>query len=587
MAVEPAPASGSAPDPHRQRVARHVRHEDATARFYRHFRRGLLAAALLVALGYAAFPLLKPLRARHLAQQAVTAFGRHDLERGRASLNSALKLAPNDPAVLRITARLLTAAGSPEGLKYWQRLFSLETGPEADHRAYLELALRFDRVALAWPELTNLLQAHPGEVALMHQGVRLFLNTGALEDAEAWARRAWRIAPLEPTNQLILGEVLLQSRPIAQQDEGRRLLVPLALGHSPEQVSAARLLAGAPRLEHAERTQIARALRERVPTTPEIRLLAAQLDLPTEPRARHQALEGVVHEFGTDDSLRPLLADWLLQRDAPEQALTVLPAERALTNSLWLPLRLEALARSRSWTELAATLARPNLPLSPVLASVFTGWRLAETGQPREGEASFRQAIQAASRTPDLTDPLRFIALHAEAASLPAVAVTAWMQRMGDPFRAVPSGREAVRLLAGLDDEPRLRDVLHRLRNLLPDDPSVTGEWACVSVMLNAEVAMAHDRLQEVHRLRRENVSYRLALALARLRLGNPAGALAVAEEAPVVWAALPPRDRVAYVAVLAANGQRAVARQFASKLDPAKLKTAERALLQQALAWE
>ncbi len=585
MADDPPPASELESAARRQRVVRHVRREGAKGRFYRRLGWGLLGAALLGVLGYASFHFLKPVRARHLAQQAVAAFGRHDLERGRTALNSALKLAPNDPTVLRLTARLLTAAGSPEGLKYWQRLFSLEAGPEADHRAYLELALRFDRVALAWPELTNLLQAHPNEVALLHRGVRLFLTTQSLEDAETWARRAWRIAPQEATNQLILGEVLLQSQPAAKQDEGRRLLVPLALGHGLEQINAARLLADAPRLERAERTQIARALRERVPTSPEIRLLAAQLDLPVESKPRTVALDAIIREFGQEDALRPKLADWLLQRDAPAQALIVLPADRALTNSVWLALRLEALAKNRSWDELAATLGRPNLPLPPLIAHVFTGWRLTATGQPREGEGSFLQAIRAAPSTTALADPLRFVALQAEIASMPAVAVTAWIQRMENPSLAISSGREAVRLLAGLDDEPRLRDVLRRLRDLLPDDPSVAGEWACVSVMLNAEVTNAHERLVEVHRLRPENVSYRLALA--KLRLGHAAEALAVVDEAPVDWAALLPRDRVAYIAVLAANQQRAVARQFAAKLDPLKLKTAERALLQQALARE
>lgn len=587
MADDPTPISdsGSGSDSSPRRIPKVTRRAGATTRLSRAVLRVVVVIALLIGMGKVAFHFLKPVRARALARQAVEAFTRHDLERGQASLHSALKLAPNDPAVVRITARLLTAAGSAEGLAYWQRLFSLETSPEADHRAYLELALRLNRATLAGPELTRLLQAHPQEVALLHQGTRLFLRMESVETAETWARRALQLAPMQPTNQLILGEVLLLSPQSTKQSEGGRLLLPLALGRGPEQITAARLLAGVPQLGRAERSQIARALRERLPTTPDLRLLAAQFDLPTEPTARPAALDAVAREFGPDDSLRPLLANWFLERDAPAHALAVLPAERSLTNTIWLPLRLEALARTRAWTELTATLARPKLPTPPFLAQVFTGWRLADVGQTREAEASFLQAIRSATNSAGLTDPLRFIALHAQAAALPSIAVTAWIRRMDDPRLAVPSGREAARLLAGLDDERRLRDVLHRLRDLLPDDPSVAGELACVSVMLNSDLANACNQLREVRRQRPENISYRLALALGELRLGNPAAALTLAEEAPVDWATLLPRDRLAYVAVLAANQQRASARQLTAKLDPSKLKTAERALLQETLA--
>jgi hypothetical protein len=219
-----------------------------------------------------------------------------------------------------------------------------------------------------------------------------------------------------------------------------------------------------------------------------------------------------------------------------------------------------------------------------VLSGVFTGWWQAETGQTPEAEGSFLGAIRAATNGSSLNEPLRFVAVRAEQVKLPAIAVTAWMQRMGQPRLAVASGREAVRLLVPLDDEPRLREVLQRMRDLLPDDPSIVGELACVSVMLNSDVTGARDRLRVVCRQRPENTSYRLALALAELRLNNPARALAVAEEAPVDWATLLPRDRVAYIAVLAANRQRASARQFALNLDQTKLKTAERVLLQEAL---
>ena len=587
MPDDPPIPSEPAPAVRRKRVGKLTRRAGATTRLSRNVLGGLIGVALLVGAGYLAFHLLKPVRARHLARQAVQAFGRRDVERGRSSLHSALKLAPNDPTVLRLTARLLTAAGSAEGLPYWQRLFALEASPEADHRAYLELALRFDRAALAWPELTNLLQAHPQDVALLHRGTRLLLATESVEAAETWARRALRIAPGEATNQIVLGEVLLLSSPADKQSEGRRLLLPLALGRGNEQLAAARLLANSPQLERAEATQIARALRQRQPTSLAIRLLAAQLELPAEPAARTTALDAVAREFSQEDSLRAPLADWFLQRDAPAQALAVLPAERAQTNSAWLPLRLEALARNRSWPELDTALAHPKLPVPALMVQVFTGWRLAATGQPREGEASFLQAIDSATNTPSLTDPLRFVALHAESAALPATAATAWIRRMSDPLLAIPSGREAARLLMQLDEERRLRDVLQRMRELLPDDPSVVGEFACVSVMLNSDVARARDQLRDVRRQRPENASYRLALALAELRLGNPAGALALAEEAPVNWAASLPRDRVAYVAILAANQQRATARQLAAKLDPAKLKTAERVLLQEALARE
>jgi hypothetical protein len=391
-----------------------------------------------------------------------------------------------------------------------------------------------------------------------------------------------RLNPAAVSNQLVLGEVLFLAANPVKNAEGQRLLLPLALGHGAEQQFAATLLADQANLGLAERRQIAQALRDHGPTNATTRLLVAQLSLPVERPARDAALAQVVREFGGDDSLRAPLAAWFFRRGEAASALTILPLDRCITNPPWLHARLEALVRAGAWGELGTTLTRPNLPLSPLRQFAFTAQQFAGTGHPAEAAANFQQALQNAKPEPLVPDPLRWLANHAESAGLPATAAAAWEQRMRDPQVIVTSGREAVRLLTPLNEEVRLRSVLRQLNLTMPSDVSIATEFAWVSAMLNVESATARDLLRDARQRRPEVPDYRFGLALAELRLSHAAAALALVEESPADWDKLLPRSRLTYVAVLAANQQREAARKFARKLDPARLKNAERALLQE-----
>jgi hypothetical protein len=153
-----------------------------------------------------------------------------------------------------------------------------------------------------------------------------------------------------------------------------------------------------------------------------------------------------------------------------------------------------------------------------------------------------------------------------------------------NPLTVVPASTILLRQARQRDDLAIERLVYRYLSVPLGRQPEVRFQHAYLNALFDEQVADAHADLTDLVAKDLRDVGPRMALALAKLRLGKAEEALTLCESGDIAWAKQEPRWRVVYTAALQANGQRAAARKIAAAIPTGPLKVPERALLQETL---
>jgi hypothetical protein len=494
-------------------------------------------------------------------------------------LKVALELAPNDPRILRQSAVFLTKAGNEGALNYYEMLMARGLATHEERLDYVGLALDFNQLEKAQAELTQLLKASPRDLTTMRLSIRLLQQKGDQPRAILAARATLGAHPTSEPVQLTLGTILLQGTNSVQRDEGRRLLLSLALSTSPLHERAVDTLTLSTNLTRGESELLARELLARTNVTILDRLGVGTLRLRIDPDKKAEIIRSTIEQAGPLTATNSLLAvgSWLWRLGEHEALLEVIPRELAQTNSPLLALRLESLAELGRWSELQPYLDAPASALHPVYLHCLRGVASVRNGRPQDAPAHFEMAMKAAERS---NSKLMFVARFAEVTGLPELAIEAWKPLLTHPGTALRASREIVRIAGPLDDLRVSRDVFRRVTELAPSDPGIRSHLAYLNLMLGDRVDSSRNVAQRLVEEHPDEAAYRYILALAELRGNNPGAALSVLEQRPIEWDTLDERWRAVYVAALGANNQREAARQFARKVNLDRLKSVERDLV-------
>ncbi len=189
------------------------------------FRGILVAFVLLLVAGMSARPAyrqIKGLRARWQVREVAGLVASQRLAEAAKRVRTAVQLAPDDPEVLRVTARFLGNVGSQEAVSYWQKYLSASGNQvlPGERREYAEAALKANRLDLSRPVLSDLLRSNstsPDLLSLLVQQHRLMND---LPRATTTARLLVSKDPANRRYQLILGAVLLENPSHAVPESG-------------------------------------------------------------------------------------------------------------------------------------------------------------------------------------------------------------------------------------------------------------------------------------------------------------------------------------------------------------------------------
>lgn len=549
----------------------------------RWLRRILVAgviAAILAPIARRVYPVIKTYRGRYDARQAVM-FERHgDRAAAAAQLKLALRFAPQDPEVLRTAGHFCAEARLAKGLEYYSLLRGTGEATVEDRRAYAELALNLNRIDRAGEELTQLLKEHPQDRDSLHLLVRQQRLTRDTEHAIRTARYALSLKPEDERAQLDLGGVLLEqhnSPPL--RAEGRRLLWGLAVGGDAFRDTATDLLVVNPDLTRAERELLLKPLLARPGGRLRDQLAIADLRLRLDPGRSNALVAETVRLLGAKLPATNLavLASWAGQHGGSATILELLPGDVVGTNRLLLPVRALALADTARWDELSVILNASGGPLGPFLTPTLQARLAVAHGKTAEAETHFRSAVEQPTAS---SSQIRYLARETERSGFPLIAIQAWQRLLADPDETINAALQILRIIQPIDDATTVLATLRRLNEFIPGDNFVAGERAWQEVMLRQNLDFGRQTAALLAAKQPQEPQWRFLTALVQLRTGYVGDALTQVEPDLAHWTELPPRLQAVAVVALGENNQREAARGFARKINPAKLRAAERQML-------
>ena len=522
----------------------------------------------------------KTRRAEKLASQASELIQSGELAKAQGPLAAAMALAPDNPEVIRQSARYATRFLIPQSLQYWEMLEATGKATESDLREHIGVALDLQRTDIAGKVLLKLKETAIGApeswlLLMRHDAQRDDLTTSRVN-----MRAALNRFPAEPRIVLAAGAMMFrQPENPTEEAQGKSLLWSLAIGTNAVAVDAARALAANPRLDRGDKAVLASLLKKRLnPSISEL-LLIDDLLWDTQPGSRTNRIRARVDAAGSMTSIweRVQVAEWLTTHGADQDALSLLPMKAAQTNLAALERRLQALANLRRWDEIETELAATEKSnTDPMLRYTFQALTAAQTGRTNDAAAQFNNAIAAAGGDPRR---LFFVALAAERSGRNDAAVRGWNALLDSPTFAVKAGQSMLRLLATMDDLPATARAFQKLLSFDPGNLDLQRDLAITQALLGSHLQDNLIGIKELAERNPENRGLRQALALIYLRLGNPQAAVEQLDRLPES-----PDDtilgRVIQVAVFGANQQRVRARTLAAPLANAFLRNSERELV-------
>jgi predicted Zn-dependent protease len=549
------------------RGSRRPRRRSTSGRIFRFLGWATVLALALGAGARPAYRFAKGWNARGKAREVESRVAARDLDGTFDLVKSAVRLAPDDPEVLRAAARFLALGRAEESVAYWQKYLAV-AGPRADARErseYVEAALMANRLDLSRPMLTELVRASPTNPVFLRLLVRQHLLLRDIPRATRTARFLLSQEPSNRRNQLLLGTVLLEFPPGPPREEGRRLVWSLVADGGEDAVEAALLLSGIPDLKRSEADTVLRRLssQDNPPLPVRLALTAIRMRFPTD--GQKSPVDELLSATppGADRAETFQVCEWLL-RNAASRLPDWLPEGMARTNLNLQMIRCEGLASAGRWKELQSILSDEKPGLTPGVVKYFRGRSSFAAGRRDEAEAEYRAAVESAGNDRRW---LPVLARTAEAQGMTNAALAAWETLLGDSRHSVEAARQVSRMARSMDDLTLFHRSVRRLAGFFSADESFTAEAAILDLLFEEETAKATKTLQGLHESQPDRIEWRIGLALARLRSADPSSGLALLEEAGFDFDRVSPRAKAVYVALLGASGQRESARRLARRV--------------------
>lgn len=536
---------------------------------------GLTALVVLSLAAALAFPRIKEWRARQFAAKAAELLAAGSIEEAFNNASSAIQVGPGVPEARRAYAAVLLAAGRPEGAVPLQQLIDAGQATARDRLDLAEAALRFGDPGVAEREALQLLQQGQSTPDALFIVARVRIAQQRIPDAMQALQEAIE-AGAGPAASLLLARLKFAANTPESIAGAVSLLEPLAKQPDQAGLEALVTLLSSPALRQPAARGWIEALRMHPLAGDEQKFAAASAEIEVDPKRRDEAIKRTISEYrgGTADQLAGL-ARWLNQQREFDRVLEVIPPDEALARSDLFLIRLDAMAGRGDWKGLADLLDGKNLPLQQPIVLLYRGRAAREMGDASESVALYRRAVVDSAPTPDL---MWYVIRYLERIGEEAVLEQELVRLTNNPAAARQAFQGLVPIIQRRQDAEELFQLYNRMVKALPADPAVQNDHRYFAALTGrrpdesgaSELVAAEPRM----------LAYRITLALAQLRNGRPADALAVFNGVTLDPAQIQPYQRAVLAAVLGANGRSDEARQLARSVRWDTVTTAELELI-------
>lgn len=543
---------------------------------------------LVVAIGALGYWLFVGWRARDLAFKA-----RENLENANyrfawLQANSARSMRPDDSEVLKTAAVVDAAFGRKECLDAWRRLAEVKTLDPDEQEQRARAAIRFGDEAQFRDAVAALDAADKKEAASRLRAASR-LSRGDLDNSIEQVRRGISFSD-NPQLRLDIAKLLLRryvddfAASPAQGSPARSAFVEMTAivnslqsdpGVGPDALAfgLSFLLPGA----ETQKSWADAAMARMEPGNPALLPAATVLidnkyAAPEELRAK---LRSVFDAASLDE--RSSYAAWLSRHGLSRDALTLITAQEAGENMKAFLARTEALGKSGNWEAVIATSeAGGNVPQSVVLLTRARA-QYALRSDPVSGAHSVNEALRAGIKERTLSGVID----GADSFGAQKAVSDALVELSGDTTTAAVAFRVARERFAAAGDAARMGAAYARAREVAPDELSVRDYTRYLSLLKADEKAVIDVAAAEADaNAAPADPLVRVTAALAKLRAGKPAEALASFDDITLFYDRLPAGSQAVVCAVVEANNQHEQALSLSKAIDRSKLSPEELSLI-------
>ncbi len=470
-------------------------------------------------------------------------------------------LAPGDERIQRWSLKASAATGNTEAFDSLREKIGEGTMTADEAMVIAEQSVKRGDAASATAALAKLPDSLPPSLTVRRMAAEsaLLVNEGKTQEAVAAIEQAITSLPETEANalRLILIELLLRPGS-TDQEKAAALVGSLSKQPAKEGLLALRLAAAArlsqSALELLPTTALPAMLREHPEKELGDDLLAVQLEAAASPSDIPAILAQLIASKKSEPlAIRIKTANWLAANGAHAQGLELISLEDAQSDTDAFLVRMECLSGLKRWQDARAELdaARDRIISYPV-RHLFIARCAEELANPAAASESWdivRRNIRMANPKETL-----FIATQAEARGQKIVAAAAYRALSTSSEGSLQGLKGMLRTLPLDTPISEVREIYASLVAARPDDQDAAAGRLYFDLLdgVNPQKAVAEAAALQARD--RASLAYASIHALALLRNGRPADALAIVENPDLDWATAQDRWKAVRAAALRAN---------------------------------
>jgi len=531
---------------------------------------GAITLLAVATIGLSGAGILEKWRTRQAKQMAGSAAELFDAGRQREAMvrvQSAWRMRPDEPEVMRALARMLDSSGDPQSLPVHAKLVASAEVSDTDRQNFVRSAVQFGRADLAVNEAQTLAASGDEGFARLVAGVQLRAK-GETANAEKELRAVGADSAARDTALLQLALLLASPGPNATDARAEAFAIVDALS-SREDATGLEALATGVSFGIVPPDKKAGWI-ARLDTHPRANdrtfFLVQTARWPEDEAGRRAVVNTVMARFAGATVERKVPAMlWLNERGEFGRAMELVPESKARANADAFVLWMDAAAGRGDWTAIDAALDKKN-PLTGGLADLFRARAAQKTGRDGTARQGYERAIQAA-----LGDPAQMPAMLAfmQADGQKALLVGALVSALGDPTKGRAAHDALLEVSGKSRDAAELRDAWSAIRNAEPGDRKAINAadyYGLVAGTASPTEVAARGLAAD------GDIDTRTVRALALLKQGKTNEAAAVFRGLSLRSDAITPRQKAVVVCVLAAKGEPDQAELMGATLDASLL---------------
>jgi tetratricopeptide (TPR) repeat protein len=502
------------------------------------------------------------------------------------SLNSSLRLMPNNPAALRLLARIQTAQGDPVALETWKKLMATGKGQFEDLGIYAEVAVKQQDWALA-DRLADA-TAVTGNKAMPHLiRARLLSLKGNPNLIETELRQA-----VDKDETLVskraLAELLLSQR--LNEKRSKEAFEILREISKSQDASGAEALATALFKGIVPPDEIPGwiAATRAHPDSSQRLLCMADYTEGVLGMASHESVTAKLHARVEKAPLkdRAESMEWLVSMGKPDLAANLLtPSEAKLSESSYYTW-LDANSLIGNWAVVLKSLDDPASPIKEdYLIQLYKAGAYLMAGRSEEAEPLFLSVFEQSQG-----DKRKFLKCLAflSTSRQNDLFEKGLKKELSDPTHAADSFKALLPSIYLQRDSAvalRFYELASETSPQLATDMAMQNDLLYLKILMGQQ--QAAEKLAALSRANPMDRSLRITHAFAALKSGNPLDALKIlqASEQGIAASSLLPHEKAVVAAILAANDRTKDAELVARMVQPNQLSVQEIQLVQNSFA--